>query len=70
MRISAGKRKKNVQFSVNRARFSEIKMSLPEEKVSLCPEDLEKVERENERLQSIFETVTDTAMGREFYSAP
>ncbi len=59
VRISAGKRKKNVQFSVNRARFSEIKMSLPEEKVSLCPEDLEKVERENERLQRIFETATE-----------
>jgi murein DD-endopeptidase MepM/ murein hydrolase activator NlpD len=34
-------------------------MSLPEEKVSLSPEDLERVERENERLQGIFETVTE-----------
>ena len=34
-------------------------MSLPEEKVSLCPEDLERVERENERLQRIFETATE-----------
>jgi len=59
VRISAGKRKKNVQFSVKKARFPELKMSLPEEKVSLCPEDLEKVERENEQLQRIFETVTD-----------
>ena len=59
VRISAGKRKKNVRFSVKRARFPEIRMSLPEEKVSLCPEDLEKVERENERLQRIFETVTE-----------
>ena len=59
VRISAGKRKKNVRFSVKSARFPEIRMSLPEEKVSLCPEDLEKVGRENERLQGIFETVTE-----------
>ena len=30
--ISAGKRKKNVQFSVKGAHFPEIRMSLPEEK--------------------------------------
>jgi len=59
LRISAGKRNKNVRFSVKRARFPELRMSLPEEKVSLCPEDLKKVERENEQLQRIFETVTD-----------
>jgi murein DD-endopeptidase MepM/ murein hydrolase activator NlpD len=59
LRISAGKRKKNVRFLVKRARFPEMKMRLPEEKVSLCPEDLEKVERENERLQRIFETTTE-----------
>jgi murein DD-endopeptidase MepM/ murein hydrolase activator NlpD len=57
--ISAGKRQKNVRFPVKRARFPEVKMRLPEEKVALCPEDLEKVERENARLQRIFETTTE-----------
>jgi murein DD-endopeptidase MepM/ murein hydrolase activator NlpD len=64
--ISAGKRKKNVQFSVKKARFPEIRMSLPEGKVSLCPEDLERVERENERLQRIFETATDRLWEKTF----
>lgn len=59
VRVSAGNRKKNVRFSVKRARFPDLRISLPEEKVSLCPEDRERVERENERLQGIFETVTE-----------
>jgi murein DD-endopeptidase MepM/ murein hydrolase activator NlpD len=58
VRICAGKTEKTAVFSVKRAHFSEIRISLPEEKVTLCPEDLERVKQENERLQKIFETVT------------
>ena len=59
MRISAGKREKTAVFSVKGAHFPEIRLSLPEDKVSLSPEDLERVERENGRLQRVFGTVTD-----------
>ena len=48
VRIIAGKREMNVQV-LEEGVFSEIRMSLPEEKVSLCTEDRERVERENER---------------------
>ena len=59
VRIRAGKREKTAGFSVKKARFPEIRLSLPKEKVSLGPEDLERVEQENVRLRSIFETLTD-----------
>lgn len=53
-----GTKKTNLTLSVKSVKFPTLHMTLPEEKVFLRPEDLERAEREEERLKSIWKTAT------------
>ena len=59
IRLRAGARKKNLKISVGRASFPEMSLTLPEDKVTLSPEDLERVERENEKVTAVVGTISE-----------
>ncbi len=59
LEVKAGKRKRKLRLTVKKTRFPRQEISLPEEKVTLNPEDIERTEKERETLQSIFQTVSD-----------
>ena len=50
---------KKANLSVKRASFPEISLMLPEEKVFLSPENLKRVDMEEEKLKSIWPMVSD-----------
>lgn len=54
-----GTKKTNLTLSVKSVKFPTRYVTLPEEKVFLRPEDLERAEREEEKLKSIWKTTTD-----------
>jgi murein DD-endopeptidase MepM/ murein hydrolase activator NlpD len=58
VKVTAGTNQRSVRLSVKKTRFPELRITLPEEKVTLSPEDLEVVKKENERLKAIFQTVS------------
>lgn len=59
VKVKIGKKKRNLRLTVKKARFPKQKLSLPEEIVSPSPEDIGRIEREREKLQSIFRTISD-----------
>lgn len=54
-----GTKKTNLKLSVKSVKFPTRHITLPDEKVFLGPEDLERAEREEERLKPIWKTETD-----------
>lgn len=56
--VTAGREKRDLMLSVEKTAFPEIRLTLPKEKVFLSPEDIERTEREKERLTAIFRTIT------------
>lgn len=59
VKVKIGEKGKNLNMVVMKKRFPKVKICLPDEKVILSPEDLNRVEGENERLGEIFKTVSD-----------
>jgi len=59
VKVKAGKKRKNLTFTVRKAAFQKITMTLPEGKVILSPGDMEIVKEENKRLKSLFLSVSD-----------
>jgi len=57
--IKAGGKRKNLRVTVKKAAFPQITMTLPEGKVILSPGDLEIVKEENNRLKSLFLSVSE-----------
>jgi len=53
--LRAGKQKRVLRLRVLKGRFQTIHLTLPEEKVSPCVEDLERIKKEADLLQSIWE---------------
>jgi hemin uptake protein HemP len=58
IRVKVGKRKGKLKLMVRKASFPEQKLTLPDDKVFLKPEDLDRVKKENKRLDNIFETTS------------
>lgn len=59
VKVNIGKKKKNLKLFVKKTRFPELQITLPDETVMLKTENLERVKREDEKLHSIFETISD-----------
>ena len=59
VKIKDGRKNKSLRFVVKRKKFPEIHLSLPDEKVVLSPENLNRVEEENKKLAEIFQNVTE-----------
>jgi murein DD-endopeptidase MepM/ murein hydrolase activator NlpD len=58
IRLKVGKKKRKLKLWIRKASFPEQELTLPEDKVFLKPEDLDKVKKEDERLEDIFETIS------------
>lgn len=59
VRLSVGNDRADLNFRVRGVSFETVSMALPEDKVSLSPEDMKRAEREAERLKSIWQGVSD-----------
>lgn len=59
LKMKAGKKKRNLKLSVKKTAFSKLKLTLPDDKVFLSPDDLDIVNNEQERLQSLFRGVSE-----------
>jgi murein DD-endopeptidase MepM/ murein hydrolase activator NlpD len=59
IKLSIGDKRKNLKLIVKRTSFPTLKLSLPEDKVFLSPDDLARAKREDRRLKSICEIVSD-----------
>jgi len=59
IRMEVGKKQKRLRLSVIKGKFPKLKITLPEDKVVLSPEDLDRTKMENERLEKIFQTASD-----------
>ncbi len=59
LKMKAGKKKRNLKLSVKKTAFSKLKLTLPDDKVFLSPDDLDIVNNEQERLQSLFRRVSE-----------
>jgi len=57
--VSIGEKKTNLDLAVRDTRFPTQQLTLPREKVFLSRADLKRVESEDERLKTIFETISD-----------
>jgi murein DD-endopeptidase MepM/ murein hydrolase activator NlpD len=58
IKLKVGKKRAKLKLRVRRASFPESELTLSEDKVFLKPEDLERVKKENERLEDIFDTIS------------
>jgi murein DD-endopeptidase MepM/ murein hydrolase activator NlpD len=58
VRLKVGKKKMKLKLSVRKMSFPEQELTLPEDKVFLKPEDLDRVKKEDERLDDIFEIIS------------
>ena len=58
IKLAAGKKKKNLKLLVKHTSFPELGLTLPEDKVFLSPDDLERAKREGEKLKSICQRVS------------
>lgn len=56
--LRIGEKSMQLALLVKRTRFPTLFLTLPKEKVFLSPDDLERAEREEERLQSLWMTMT------------
>lgn len=68
IKLKAGKNKRNLKLSVKKANFPKLELSLPEDRVMLNPADLCRAERENDKLEEIFQTVSDKLWDGSFTS--
>ncbi|MDH5767658.1 MAG: M23 family metallopeptidase [Nitrospirota bacterium] len=59
IQVSIGEKKTNLDLAVRDTRFPTQQLTLPREKVFLSRADLKRVESEDERLKTIFETISD-----------
>lgn len=59
VQLYVGKRAVNIRLGVNRAHFPRRTLTLPDEKVFLSPEDSERAEKEEDKLESIYSIITD-----------
>ncbi len=57
--VKAGKKKIKLKLFVKRTKFSELHLSLPDEKVFPSPDDLDRVEKENKKLKDIRQNVSE-----------
>ncbi len=59
IKLHLGKKMLNLKLVVRRINFPTLFLTLPEDKVTLSPEDMKRVEREAERLKTIWKTASD-----------
>lgn len=59
VKVKIGEKKRNLKLSVRKARYPKLKIRLPDDKVLLAPDDLDRVKREDERLKLLFQTVSE-----------
>src|SRR4030043_1763988 len=59
IKLNIGDKRKNLKLVVKRTSFPTLRLSLPEDKVFLSPDNLARAKREDKRLKSIFEIVSD-----------
>lgn len=59
VKLRVGKNRKNLRLYVKKVDFPKVMLTLPEDKVILSPEDLERAKRENERMEKIFLTMSE-----------
>jgi murein DD-endopeptidase MepM/ murein hydrolase activator NlpD len=57
--VKDGKERSKVSLNVKAAKFSVLRITLPEKKVFLSPEDLERAEQEEKRLMSIWQKISE-----------
>jgi murein DD-endopeptidase MepM/ murein hydrolase activator NlpD len=59
IKLSIGDKRKSLKLVVKRTSFPTLRLSLPEDKVFLSPDNLARAKREDKRLKSIFQIVSD-----------
>lgn len=59
IKLAAGKKKKNLKLFIKHTSFPELGLTLPEDKIFLSPEDMERAKREGEKLKSICQRVSE-----------
>jgi len=59
IKLAVGKKKKNLKLLVKHTSFPELGLTLPEDKIFLSPEDMERAKREGEKLKSICQRVSE-----------
>jgi murein DD-endopeptidase MepM/ murein hydrolase activator NlpD len=59
VRVKSGKKTKKISLTVKKASVQTIALTLPEEKVTLSPADLEIVQEENNRLKELFLAISE-----------
>jgi len=57
--IFVGKQKRTLTFTVDPTSFPTLKLTLPNEKVFLSPDNLKRVKKESKKLQSLFQVVSE-----------
>lgn len=57
--VATGSWKRDLKLSVVKKNFPTVRLTLPEDKVTLSPEDLERTSRESEKLKAVFRKVSD-----------
>lgn len=59
IKLAVGKKKKNLKLFIKHTSFPELGLTLPEDKIFLSPEDMERAKREGEKLKSICQRVSE-----------
>jgi hypothetical protein len=59
MNVSAGEQEKTLTLVVKPAHFPTLNLTLPDEKVFLSPENLKRVKKEEKKLRSLFQMVSE-----------
>jgi murein DD-endopeptidase MepM/ murein hydrolase activator NlpD len=59
IRLEAGNKIRNLKLYVRKARFPKTELTLPEGKVFLSPEDLDRAKNDSGRLDEIFQKISD-----------
>jgi murein DD-endopeptidase MepM/ murein hydrolase activator NlpD len=57
--VTAGKKKIKLKLRIKKTNFPELHLSLPDEKVFPSPDDLDRVEKENNKLKDIWQNVSE-----------
>ena len=56
--VATGSWKRDLKLSVVKKNFPTVRLTLPEDKVTLSPEDLERTSRESEKLKAVFRKIS------------
>jgi murein DD-endopeptidase MepM/ murein hydrolase activator NlpD len=64
--VKAGKKKIKLKLRIKKTKFPELHLSLPDEKVFPSPDDLDRVEKENNKLKDIWQNVSDRLWEEKF----